>query len=828
MHHNKSKGPRGGAAEGSTPRRALRAVAVAVALTSALGAGSAWALALGRVSVQSLLGEPLRAEIDVPSITEAEAASLQVGVAPPDRFNAASMAFNPVLDDVTFELVRNPNGRYVIRLTSNRVITEPFLDVVVQANWTNGQLLRGYTMLFDPPNLRPAPAPLLPAAPAAPVVVDVRPATPVPPAAVTSPQNTGSAPRPPATAAQAPAPTPASVTSVEVLRGDTASGIAMNHMPPGVSLDQMLIAMLRANPSAFVDNNVNRLRAGAILNLPDATAASAVPAGEARQLVQAQSRDFNEYRRRLASMAPGQDTPTATRQAAGVVQTEIADQQPAASAQDRLTLAQGATPTPEAERLAQTRQQEATQQRAEELNRNLQELERLREAASTPAPAATPSDSPAAQPTAAPGVTVEATAPAEPPAPPPAADPPAAPAPAAEAPAAPAPEAGSFIQSLIAHPYALPAGGGLVGLLALLGLLRLRKRKQDSALAADPEPDTKAYEQAEGQTVDTSVEAPVSSMMYSPSQLDAGGDVDPVAEADVYLAYGRDKQAEEILLEAIRLHPDRLPVRLKLLEIYAQRNDVAAFNAAAEDIHALTGGQGPDWQTAREAGWRVDPDNPLYASGAGPAAEEAPLSSPPDIDLNFDNEPTAQAREDDELDALLRGEAPDAANAATSPAPAAAEIESEPQSTEDGTRDLADLDFELDNTPASANPDPEPAGKESTLDFDLDLTELEPSSPAPAAPNALPQEVQDLSLDLDLDAPAASAPASAPDDDPMAGLELDEGLGGNDPLETKLSLAEEFQAIGDTDGARSLAEEVEAEASGALKERARAFLAQLS
>lgn len=81
--------------------------------------------------------------------------------------------------------------------------------------------------------------------------------------------------------------------------------------------------------------------------------------------------------------------------------------------------------------------------------------------------------------------------------------------------------------------------------------------------------------------MDTDDEAPVSSMMYSPSQLDAGGDVDPVAEADVYLAYGRDQQAEEILLEALRLHPDRLPVRLKLLEIYAQRPDAARFEAAA-------------------------------------------------------------------------------------------------------------------------------------------------------------------------------------------------------------------------------------------------------
>ncbi|MDV7392698.1 FimV/HubP family polar landmark protein, partial [Arthrospira platensis SPKY1] len=122
----------------------------------------------------------------------------------------------------------------------------------------------------------------------------------------------------------------------------------------------------------------------------------------------------------------------------------------------------------------------------------------------------------------------------------------------------------------------------------------------------------------------------------------------------------------------------------------------------------------------------------------------------------------------------------------------------------------------------------------------LDLTDIEAPEPAAssAPPPGLPSEVKELSLDLDLelDASSASAPSETPpgpdvtemDTDPLAGFELDENLGGNDPLQTKLSLAEEFQAIGDHDGARSLAEEVEAEATGELKERARAFLAQLS
>lgn len=393
-------------------------------------------------------------------------------------------------------------------------------------------------------------------------------------------------------------------------------------------------------------------------------------------------------------------------------------------------------------------------------------------------------------------------------------------------------ESGSFIQSLIGHPLALPAGGGLVALLALLGLLRWRQRKTSEALNQTPEPDTESYENAEGQTVDTSEDAPVSSMMYSPSQLDAGGDVDPVAEADVYLAYGRDKQAEEILLESIRLHPDRLPVRLKLLEIYAQRNDIPSFNALAATVQDLTNGVGPDWQQAREMGMRVDPDNPLYMSTAEAFPSAGPNTQPPDIDLRFDDEASSSQTDADELDRLLQTDTPSQATEVdldlTQPA--------EPVADEA----VAAMDFEIDQTPDTTSPAQPAFAAESTLDFDLDLTDIE--TPAPAASSAppadLPSEVKALSLDLDLDldAPVASASTETPsspeatgmDVDPLAGFELDENLGGNDPLQTKLSLAEEFQAIGDHDGARSLAEEVEAEATGELKERARAFLAQLS
>ena len=116
-------------------------------------------------------------------------------------------------------------------------------------------------------------------------------------------------------------------------------------------------------------------------------------------------------------------------------------------------------------------------------------------------------------------------------------------------------------------------------------------------------------------------------MSYSLSQLDAIGDVDPVAEADVYLAYGRDLQAEEILKEAMRSSPERMAIRTKLLEVYAKRRDTKGFELLATQLFALTGGSGEDWEKAQELGLDIGPDNTLYQPGGSPDSMSASDSS---------------------------------------------------------------------------------------------------------------------------------------------------------------------------------------------------------
>jgi pilus assembly protein FimV len=529
-------------------------------------ASPAWALGLGRLAVQSALGEPLRAEIDVTSLTSEEAGSLRVRVATSEAYRAAGVDYNAVLPGTQVTLARRADGRPYLRLVSDRVVLEPFVDVILEMNWASGRLVREYTLLFDPPALArapaPAPAPVAPAIAAAPPAP--RPAAPPPPVAA-EPRAPAPAPetRPAVTRAPAPAARPAAsqVDSYEVRRGDTLTRIANQTLRPGVSLDQMLVALFRGNPQAFMDDNMNRLRAGAVLQVPSASDAQGVAAAEARQVIQAQSSDFSAYRRRLATAAPPVKADEPARTATGQVQAQVDDRkQAAAAAPDKLTLTQGAlrsASAPEASVSKDTQQRDAAT-RVAELARNVEELKQLAAGASAPAATTAAPAAPAPAP-ALPGVTapLAVTPPPTPspaPTPTPAASevaPTAAPSPApapapapAKAPAAVAAgEEPGWFDSLLDNPLVLPIAGLLLAGLAGLGFYRARSRKasdsgETSFLESRLQPDS-FFGASGGQRIDTrDATGMSSSMSYSLSQLDAIGDVDPVAEADVYLATG--------------------------------------------------------------------------------------------------------------------------------------------------------------------------------------------------------------------------------------------------------------------------------------------------
>lgn len=854
-----------------------------------LAAGNAAALGLGRLTVQSALGENLRAEIDVTSLTPEEEANFRARVAAPDAYRAAGVEYSGVLPGTQVTLERRSDGRPYLRIRSDRVVQEPFVDVILELSWASGRLVREYTLLLDPPVTRQAAAPTPPAIsqPAAPSAPAARAAAPAPaPSAAPAPSRpaTAAAPapaerRPVARTESAPSGS-GEADEYTVRRGDTLYAIAGRVQRSGVSLDQMLVSLYRANPQAFIGDNMNRLRSGAVLSVPGAEQAQSVTQGEARQFIQAQSADFAAYRQRLAGAVPEAGTSEPGRQASGKVEAAVEDRKAAAApSPDKLTLSKGGVapkgPTPE-ERIAKERERREADTRVAELSRNLDDLKKMTPAASAPAPAAAPAPAPKAA--AAPSVQVPVVPPVTPP-PPPAAEAPVEPAPAASAvaaapvvpdaasaaasapdmaaaasEAASAPEAApkpkpkpkapvvakeepGVVEQLLDNPIVLPAAGGLIALLLGFGFYRLRsKSKKDSGetsfLESRLQPDS-FFGASGGQRIDTKdASGAPSSLSYSLSQLDAIGDVDPVAEADVYLAYGRDLQAEEILKEAMRANPDRLAIRTKLLEVYAKRRDTKGFELLATQLYGLTGGEGEDWAKAQELGRQIDPDNTLYQPGGAPAeakaaegrAEPLGASTMPQSIMPTPSkfEDPAEAGIDLDLDLPLSDSAapapmdPDVTKPFT--APPAAELP-----------ELDALDFAAPEPAPTRAPAPAASAGVQDLDMSFELPDVPAPAPAAAASN-VEFDLGGISLDLDGVKEAAlnfDSPRSQPAAlDDLEGLDLG-GADGGDPLARKLELAEEFRQIGDREGARELLQEVVTKSSGALKAKAQTMLAEL-
>lgn len=853
-------------------RFALTGVAAA-ALCFGFG-GSAWALGLGKLTVQSALGESLRAEIDVTSLTPDEAANLNVRVAPPESYRAAGIDYNAILPGTRATLLRRPDGRPFLRLSSDRVVQEPFVDVILELSWSTGRLVREYTLLMDPPSNRP------PAATAA---------VTTPPALAAAPQPTVTLPVPPRDAA-APTPTPpkpaeprAPVTKpVEPTRlptaktlqpaavagsgdyvvrgGDTLSKIAAKTQPPGVSLEQMLVALFRGNSQAFIESNMNRLKAGAVLAVPSVDSAKSVSVEEARELIQVQSADFGAYRQRLAGAAPvaKAEAQGNARQDSGKVQASVDDRkQPAGSTPDKLTLSKAAATAKASaleEGISKEREKKEAAARVAELSKNVDELKKLSGAAA--AAASEPGAAAPAPQVAASSAVPQIAVPIAPPvtaAAPSAADPSASSAVAAAKAAsglagvkppvgaAAEPEQGLMSSLMANDSLTLALGGGLLALLGGFGAYRLSRRAkkesgETSFLESRLQPDS-FFGGSGGQRVDTrEAGGTPSSMSYSLSQLDAIGDVDPVAEADVYLAYGRDLQAEEILKEAMRSSPDRLNIRTKLLEVYAKRRDTKSFESLATQLFTLTNGVGDDWAKAQALGAQIDPENPLYRPGG----------EPQDVDVRTASEsfgestmPQSVLPQDTGRDPFMsdRGR-PDAA-------PVDLDLDlgfTEP----DHVPDTAEFELpELPEMPEMAKTQAMPLSQgpdEGSIDFNMGADEpvvaVEPRfeltpEPEVASPKRedAPLEFDLSGISLDLDSPEAAQLDGLPG---VSSGEMDTVQPGtdddseNDPLARKLELAEEFRQIGDMEGARDLLSEVIAGAQGALKSKAQSMLDNLS
>src|SRR5216117_128972 len=822
------------------------------------------AAGLGQLSVISPLGQPLNAEIEIVSLQPGEEEGLVARLASPDAFRAAGIDFNPALATARFAIERR-GGRPLLRVRTTQPVNDPFLEILVELQWTTGRLVREYTVLLDPPEYRGpqaiAAAPAARATPAAapePKPAEAPAAQPAPePARAPAPAPLEARPLPsvPARAAE-PAPAPAAEAQVEkpaaaeaekpaaaeaekpaaepvgepaaaeegkvaVKKGDTLSEIARQNLPRGANLNQMLIAIYRANEDAFIRKNVNLLRAGRILDIPGAEAVSAIDPEEAKRLVQAHMDDFAVYRSRLAAASTSVEAPGGRREAEGKIEPK--PQAPAAAPQDQVRLSKAdpskpAAPASRAAReddaVARERALKETQSRVTDLERNVTDLQKLLEMKNQQLAELEKK----AQAKPAPVVPVPA---------------PVAPKPVAQAakpqpkPAPPPPEP-SIVDEFLDNPIALAGLGGVIVLLAGYGVWTWRKKKttqarfQDSVLGA-------ASTTGSPTGTGAALAAP-SVSQGSLSQPLAGmeaDEVDPIAEADVYMAYGRDAQVEEILKESLQKDAKRTAVHSKLLEIYANRRDVTAFEQTAVKLKSLTNGSGPEWDKAAALGRSIDPQNGLYGGGAAPAAAPAAAAAAaaPNLDFNLSATSTQQA-------AILPEFSID-----------------EPKAPP-----LSALDFDLDAAPAaaagaSAKSDFSPGGTlimgerpgertVTSVDFNLDITGSSEAKSAGAAPSADGGLDFDISLDLGGEEKKPEPDKTAAPMD-LSSISLDLGIAGEpsgspagtDPkwqeVATKLDLAKAYEEMGDKAGARELLNEVLKDGDSVQKGQAQQLLAKL-
>ena len=749
------------------------------AMTAVMACGlllaSMWAEAagLGGVTVHSQLGQPLRAEIRV-SATSDELAGMVAHLAAQDAYAQSGVRSSPTVRQLRFNLEKSAGGA-VIKVTSEKPINDPFVGFMLELSWPAGRLTREYTFLIDPPKDLPAGSSDVAATPPPPKAGElVRPAAPT----------------------SAPAGTTAAVAGEHVVKpGETLYRIATENLPAGATLEQTQVALYRANPAAF-DGSITRLRAGAVLKIPTQADVTAISQSEAQEALKG-------TRASAASSAPRVPARAQATKSTGPTEAELAARKKAVS---------------EFNARVNNMQQEVgkLQQQVESKNEQLARIEKEKAEKKAALEAAAAA---AAQAEVKPPETVAPVAPPAPPVPPDAEETVAEPDVAdvtpdvtpsldeetqsdeqseesetvtiepPEPPPVPVQQpARAPVQLDVQEPEesGLPLGwilGGVGALVVLvLGFLFLRRRGNSDddgdTLAASTEtaPSIGPYSEgfstkgpasvfqiAGGQSVDTSntTAPPVSEFSQAaPGAVDTD-EVDPVAEADVYMAYGRDGQAEEILLDALHKNPKRIAIPLKLLEVYASRKSVKDFETLATELYAQTGGKGAEWEKVLALGSSLDPSNPLYSGSGGAAATPSHFESEADI-------------------ALLLGEDAEAP-------------EFDPLTTDAATRS-APTEFDLLASDAIAKPTPSPAQqspqpvaqpdltKSGAFSFSLDSNPVPPPAAAPVATAAAPAADDPLLSMLQ-----EESATGAEEDDPLLSLLHEESITG---AESDLELLE--------------------------------------
>ena len=626
-----------------------------VLLMSALMApGALYALGLGEIKLNSALNQPFDAEIELVSATQEDLGALRAALASTDTFVRYGLDRPAYLADFNFRVAKGSGGRDVLRVTSPRPVTEPFVTLLVEANWPRGRLLREYTVLLDPPVYAPGPAASEPVAVAPRVssggATTSRAAAPV---AVTTSEPVRS-PSPASSAEPVATPSIEPGSTYRVRRNDTLWEIASAANPGSRSnVNRAMVAIFQNNPQAF-DGNINVLRSGSTLRIPDASQISSVSASEASAEV---ARQYDAWR--SGTSAAG----TAAASEAGRLRLVTPEQ--GTTAPSTSTSTQPAAATPAATTVTPAAAASGDlETRVKQLESELAEAKRLLEvrnaelatlqggapmpAGGAAAPGATPAEPGATATEAAP----EAAAVAEP-----------APAGKPKKPQKQAvePPQPSLLERVTDYWWVL------LGLLAAgLGALLIQRLRRERGSAEETleealgsrdmrgsapkftprsrDTDILVEERRGGEStgrgaaIAASVEAAASAARAAepsrkvvtvvdtlsgdgPASMESG---DPLAEADFHMAYGLYDQAADLVQLAMKREPQRRDLKLKLLEIYFVWGNKDRFLELARELET-TRSDAPagEWDKVLIMGKQIAPGDALFAGSPSSSSSDS-------------------------------------------------------------------------------------------------------------------------------------------------------------------------------------------------------------
>lgn len=821
------------------------------------------AIGLGGINVTSPLGQPLKAEIALLAVSQADKPGLVARLASPDTYRGAGLEY-PYGLKYNFKVLNRQNGEVYLKLTSQQKINDPFVSLLVELSWSSGRLMREYTFLLDPPGYVATQAKPATVQVVAPIVVQSVPMQPEKSALVHSEKLAEKPVEPIAKPVEKPVvhpvvkpvapvqPKTAVMSSVTVKRGDTLTKIAVQNKPNNVSLERMLVALYRANSQQFDGKNMNRIRSGKVLHMPDQKALASVVQADAIQEIHAQTADWNAYRQKLAGAAAlSRQTQTAGQVSSGKITSTADDKAPIASAaaKEVLRLSKGDVKGDKSGKSTQSQHdasaedaissgkaEQDAQTRAALLEKNIKDMKHLAELKAEAAALVSAAGKPAAASAVKPAVM----------------------------------EKPSLKDQFLASP--LYMGIAAAVLLALAGLgIALGRRKP----AKESKPEGGELGATTGQLTSPVVPSPdtgdftaiVADVAEVESDLD---EVDPISEAELFLNFGRDEQAEEVLKDALKRTPDNHKIHLKLLGIYANRQDAENFAQISGLLHASG-----DIDAIQEAEILAQQLKPAQALADADSLEDAVSATQMTAALKDEAQTTENSEAEAEFDAVDF-------DVTETLAPQIPEVDFDVTSTNDALAALEmpdtqmpEVDFDLTSTlPSLAVPDASEleiadkvaeqevlaqqdeampnlddlifdvmsaseAGTEAavelpdestdemtdvsdssddtvddgmafTLDFPVDDVEEVANPKVPAI------DLADISLEMDDVNEAVAAPVEAEKSERWH------------EVATKLDLAKAYQEMGDDVGAREILDEVMIDGDAAQQQDAQLLISKLS